>query len=111
MYSLSIQIRALSPTKLLIKADQFRILAAVQYRSAHFLPEAIFKENRGVCTSPYLVVDSEVQLSTQLQKEMVGGGKVSPIGRAYLYLSANFPAIFFVCQYEKGEFMEEGGKV
>ncbi len=60
-------------------------------------PEAVFIEKRGVwdpileltITSPYLIVDSEVSFSPQLLRERGGVGKVSRIGRAHLYPSAN----------------------
>jgi hypothetical protein len=61
-------------------------------------PEAVFKEKRGVwdpmlelaLTSPYLIVDSGVNFPPELQRERGGVGKVSPIGWAHLYLSANY---------------------
>ncbi len=40
--------------------------------------------------SPYLIVDSEVQLSITTIRERDMMGKVSPLGWAHLYLSANF---------------------
>jgi hypothetical protein len=50
--------------------------------------------------SPYLMVDSEVQLSTPTTKAK-GMGKASPIGWVHLYLSANFHKML-VTSIEKG---------
>jgi hypothetical protein len=40
--------------------------------------------------SLYLIVNSLVSYPSLLQRERGGGGKISPIGRAHLNLSANF---------------------
>jgi hypothetical protein len=64
-------------------------------------PEAVFEENYNLTsTVPYLVVDSEVQLSipSKLQRERGGVGKVSPVSWAHLYLSANFNYRILLCQ-------------
>jgi hypothetical protein len=80
-----------------------RVARLVAYRTclARLLsvlnPEAVFKEKHGVwdplleltITSLYLIVDSGVNFPLQLQREKGGVGKVSPIGWAHLYLSAN----------------------
>jgi hypothetical protein len=60
-------------------------------------PEAVFKEKHGIwdpmleltITLPSLIVDSEVSFPPQLQRERGGVGKVSPVGWAHLYPSAN----------------------
>jgi hypothetical protein len=61
------------------------------------ITEAVFKEKRGVrdplleltITSTYLIDDAEVSSPPQTQREKGGVGKVSPIGWAHYYLSAN----------------------
>jgi hypothetical protein len=59
-------------------------------------------------TIPYLIVDSEVQLSIPtIQRERGGVGKVSPVKWAHLYLSANFHYRFFV-SIEKGRLWKRG---
>ncbi len=46
--------------------------------------------------SLYLIVNSVVSYATPLQRERSGVGKISPIGWAHLYLSANFQNRIFM---------------
>jgi hypothetical protein len=70
--------------------------------------EAVFKEKRVVWdwdplleltkTSPYFIVDSDVQPSTPTTRKRGGVGKVFPIGWVHLYeyMSGNFYKMFFM---------------
>jgi hypothetical protein len=55
--------------------------------------------------SPYLIVNSVVSYPPPLQRGRGGVGKISPIGWAHLYLSANFKNNKYIC---KGRGSKEG---
>jgi len=60
-------------------------------------------------TSPYFIVDLNVQLftSTTVQSERGGVGKASPIGWAHLCLSANSQNRFFMPNEKRGSTRNE----
>jgi hypothetical protein len=73
------------------------------------LSEAVFKEKHSVWAPvPQLTIiyNSVVRYPTTLQRERGGVGKISPIGWAHLYLSANFQNPI-LCKHK---YREVGGK-